>query len=276
MLLGIIHPHNLQIVERFGGNFMEQKIIKLIENFALDLSGILENSIIDIIIHGSAVTGGFIKGKGDIDFLIFTNGKISDAQKEQIFRYHRNIRMKKTLASQLEGCYYSLDQERQVIGGIYLGTSERGWKEIDQIVHNKIGMAEILSNYYSTHKSGILDEIFKFTWEEVKNELKIQSKNNLSMIDEYDDYGFKVYAIYVSARSLYTMEKKDFISKGKSLKWILEKERYHKYQELIEECSKLRNPLTQDEINEINKDKFRNIKEFLIEINSDIQRQSIR
>ncbi len=256
---------------------MEQKIIKVIENFELDLSGILEDNITDVIIHGSTVTGGFIKGKGDIDFLVFINGKISDAQKEQIFQYHRNIRMKKTLASQLEGCYYNLDKEtKKVIGGIYLGTSERGWKEVNQIVHNKVNMAEVVSNYYSTRKSGILDEIFKFTWEEVEDELKMQSKSNLSMIDEYDDYGFKVYAIYVSARSLYTIEKKDFISKGESLKWILEKGKYHKYQELIEECSKLRNPLTQDEINKINKDKFRNIKEFLIEIDRDINSQTIR
>lgn len=255
---------------------MEQEIRKVIEKFELDISRILGSNVIDVIIHGSTVTGGFIKGKGDIDFIVFTKGKITEVQKEQLFNYHRNIRSNKTLESQLEGCYYSLDEERnEVIGGIYLGTKERGWKEVNKIVHSKLGMADVLCNYFSTHESGVLDKVFNFTWKEVESELKEQSLNLLSLLNEYDDYEFKVYAIYVSARSLYTMENKGFISKGESLKWILEKVEYKNYQELINECAKLRNPLSIEEIQEINKVKFINMREFLFQVDKDIQSKII-
>lgn len=251
---------------------MDQEIKKVIENFESDLEIILENSVIDIIIHGSTVGGGFIKGKGDVDFLVFTNSKISEAQKDKIFDYHRAIRVEKTLASQLEGCYYSIDQEsKRVTGGVYIGSSEGGWKVINEIVNSKMNMAHIMSSYYSTRKSGVLNDIFDFTWEEIENELKEQSKYNLVLLNKYDDYSFKVYAIYAAARSLFTIEEKGFISKGASLDWILKKEKYMKYIELLNECSKLRNPLFDDEVNKINKEKFKKTSEFLIQVDNDIQ-----
>lgn len=255
---------------------MEQKIIKVVEDFEINISKILNDNIIDVIIHGSTVDGGFVEGKGDIDFLVFTKSKISKQQREIIFDYHRSIRKEHILASQLEGCYYSVDEKnKKITGGIYLGTSERGWKKIDGIVHDKIIIAHIMSSYYSTQKSGILDDVFNFTWKQVECGLKEQSENSFTVLEKFDDYSLKLYLVYVAARSLYTIENKDFISKGQALKWIMKKDKYTKYSDLINECAKFRNPLTEEEIKGINKENFKNIKEFLTEVDNDIQNSKI-
>lgn len=256
---------------------MDKEILGTIKKFDDDISKILKVDILDILIHGSTVSGGFIKGKGDIDFTVLTKSIISEEQTQQIFQLHRNYRRSKSLARQLEGCYYSVDPEsKEINGGVYIGTNEKRWRTLYKLEHNNIGIAEIQQNHYSTRNSGIREIVFKWTWEEVDRELKEQSKNNLKYLDETNDYSFKIYAIYTGARSLYTMETKGFISKSEALKWISRKDIYTKYEDLINECSKLRNPLSESEIQTINEEKFENIKDFLTQIDKDIQRQTIR
>ncbi|MFW6287703.1 MAG: 4Fe-4S binding protein [bacterium] len=104
-----------------------------------------------------------------------------------------------------------------------------------------------------------MDKIYNYTWDDVEKDIRNQLGDNIDYLVEngHDpfvpgEYSFAIYAIYTAARSLYTIENKGFISKTKSLEWILDRDEFIKYHRLLKQCICLRNPLTEKDISTLN------------------------
>lgn len=251
---------------------MDSYIMKSVKRFEDALTGIFEDAIIDIVLHGSTVDGGFVEGKGDIDFLVILDRKSTEEEFEKVKNYHRQIRKTGELERQFEGCYLSLNKEKTAIeSGLYIGTGEKGWKRFEGNIFSQMDMAHILENNYSFKDKNIINNIFSFHGDEVEDELKQQIITNLNSIDKYDDYEFKLHVLHTSARSLYTLKYRKFISKRQSLEWLENNPDFSKNKEFIGFIKKYKSPLTIDEKDEISKIGLDSLKELLEDILENIK-----
>ncbi|KFZ26895.1 MAG: Nucleotidyltransferase domain protein [Candidatus Izimaplasma bacterium HR2] len=200
---------------------MNKELHQVVNKFKEDISSLLEQEVIDVIIYGSAVRGGFNPFDSDIDFIVFVDRKLSSKDISKLLKYHLMLRGKLTLDKLLEGRYMAIE-DGNVINGYYVGTNSKGWKEITSLGFGHIESAMILDSYTSLNNHNIINEIITYNWDSVIKEIYIQINGFLNnrMLGVNDNY--TKYAIVTAARSYYTFTKKLFISKQGALNWMKE------------------------------------------------------
>lgn len=233
---------------------LEKNFKDMLERFELELNRIFKKTVKELIIHGSNVDGGFVKGKGDIDFLVLIEHELTDEMFYNIKEYHRNIRLKDDLENQLEGCYLVINEFGQFDKkGIYIGTVEKGWRRFEGDIFSEIDKAHITESHYEHKQSGITKHLFPYEWEAVNVDLRSQLKENVEMISKYTDWDFRLHLLHTTARCLYSLEHKSFISKIKALEWLGTKTEFIEHQEYLYKIKGYKSILSEKEIMELDK-----------------------
>ena len=139
---------------------MKQHYRELLQSFERDLNSIENVNVLDIVLYGSTMTGDYIEGRGDIDFLVLLEKKVTEKQRELIFSLHEKYRSKDSMFAQLEGTYYVFNNSNNLINGVYVGTSRKGWKVIDTVIHGDVEQGMILNNYGTINSKINLEDYF--------------------------------------------------------------------------------------------------------------------
>lgn len=73
--------------------------------FDNDLSHVLGENYLDIVVYGSSTLDAFESHRGDLDFVVITRNDLSDTEIDSLFRLHDGYREKKgtTLNINLKG-----------------------------------------------------------------------------------------------------------------------------------------------------------------------------
>lgn len=231
---------------------MDKIFTNMLNQFESDLCKIFKEPIRELIIHGSVVDGGFIKGKGDIDFLVLVAHEITEEMFETIKAYHRQLRTQEGLENQLEGCYLCVNEHGQFIQkGVYIGTGEKGWKQFEGDIFSSIDKAHIAEVHYEHKQSGLTKVNFSCEWEQVSLALKDQLKQNAEMLGMYDDWDFRLHLLHTTARCLYSLKHEAFVSKLKSLEWLETKIDFAEYRDYIHAVKHYKSKLSEAEKGEL-------------------------
>jgi len=192
---------------------------KAISTFKIDLDKIFKSRVIDVILYGSVIRGGFNLISSDIDFIVLLEGKLSQKDVTKIEGLHLSYRQSDSLVRLLEGRYAGL-QNNRFVNGYYIGTNPKGWKPIDKFGFDNLESAMILDAYESLNHNQTIKSMLHFSWDKIKIEILNQIdgfiKNNLLTENE----SYKNYALVTASRSLYTFLNRKFISKSNAAKWI--------------------------------------------------------
>ncbi|WP_240837677.1 nucleotidyltransferase domain-containing protein [Acidaminobacter sp. JC074] len=227
---------------------MEEKFREVLTSFYNDLESIQGLELIDIVLYGSAVTGDFTYGKGDIDFLVFISNEIALEQVVAVFELHENYRLSDDMFSQLEGTYYSITSDYDLRSGIYIGTSRKGWKTIDANIHGSIEQGMILSKYSALKGRIDLIDLFEINHEAIENEIKTLNLEIASMSKAVHDIEFQIYGIQTLARCLYTKETRSFVSKSGAIEYLDKFNEFSAYKETLGKIKKLRYPYSKEDL----------------------------
>ncbi|MGD9909897.1 MAG: nucleotidyltransferase domain-containing protein [Candidatus Izemoplasmatales bacterium] len=198
---------------------MNLAIKKTLDKFQKDLKERFDRKIIDIVIYGSVIRGGFNSKKSDIDFIVFLNEELTEVDIVKIKELHAEYRMTRNLLSLLEGRYIAIDNNR-FVNGYYVGTNVKGWKQLTETGFNDIEVAMILDSYLSLFMTNTISKLLHFDWIEIRNQICMQIEGFLNNELLLSDEGFKKYALITAARSLYTYLESGFISKNRAQQWI--------------------------------------------------------
>ncbi|MBN2794650.1 MAG: nucleotidyltransferase domain-containing protein [Clostridia bacterium] len=218
---------------------------KLLNEFAGDLNESCGVEILDLVLYGSTMTGDFVQGRGDIDFLVFLNETLSEEQQVKIFNLHERYRQRKDLFKQLEGTYYFINQKH--VDGIYIGSTRKGWKNINQVIHGPIEQGMILSCYEAFRNKVTLESFFATKWAEIYSEIDQLTQRFFTQKKEITDLDFIVYAIQTTTRSIYTIREKAFTSKTNAINYVLKLNLSDSNKLILEKLKTLRYPLQEQE-----------------------------
>ncbi len=189
------------------------------EKFRKDLISRFDNKIIDIVIYGSVIRGGFNSKKSDIDFIVFLNEELTEVDMVKIKEMHTEYRRTRKLLSLLEGRYIAIDNTR-FVNGYYVGTNVQGWKPLSDIGFDSLESAMILDSYMSLYRMNTISMVLHFDWAEIRDQICVQIEEFINNELLLSDEGFKEYALITAARSLYTYLESGFISKKGAKQWI--------------------------------------------------------
>lgn len=246
---------------------MDKLVNIAVNNFNIALKGILGDKIEDIIVHGSTIGGDFVPGKGDIDFIAILNQNVTDDEYNKIISYHHDSKLKADLESQLEGCYLVLCKENKIIHeGVYIGSTESGWKRFDGGILSSLDKALIKETSYSLNNKNYHQELFDFNWEDVKAEIKRNTDSTLELLIKITDLDFKLHALHTAARSFYTYHKEGFVSKIKALELLESEDDFRELHDFIKRVKQYKNMLSEDEKNEIIKLELSQIDRIVLKI----------
>lgn len=198
---------------------MNETVRNVVEKFNLDLTGIFGNRLLDIIVYGSSVRGGFSIETSDIDFIVLIENDLSNIDQENIQNLHIEYRNSESVVSLLEGRYIGLVNDK-FSNGYYVGTNPKGWKPINQLGFGDLESAMILDKYESIYKTDLLNNLIFFDWNEVCKEIRYQLNEFLTNDMLLSNEAYKRYALVTAARSLYTFTTRGFISKLDAHDWI--------------------------------------------------------
>jgi predicted nucleotidyltransferase len=227
---------------------MNQVVLAVAKKFDEQIKVILSDRILDTIVHGSSVDGGFIEGKGDIDFLVVVNTAISDVQYEALIAYHKGLRERGGLLGQFEGCYLVVDEESlKILSGVYIGSTISRWRPFEGDIFSDLFKAHVCHCHYSLHGARLIESIFTFEWVEVEREIQMSLVDLLDLFDKLEDDEFKLHALHVGARSLYTYKNRAFITKVEALMWLASLSDFIDYEKFLVEMTDYRSLLTESE-----------------------------
>jgi len=198
---------------------MIEKVMKATSLFKKDIEKYFGNRVIDIIIYGSVVRGGFNSKRSDIDFLVIIDNPLIYEDIVWIKNLHTKYRNGRKLQSLLEGRYIGFI-ENKFSNGYNVGTKPNGWKKLSVIGYDNIESAMILDCHESLYGLDIVTWILNFNWTDINKQIheQIDSFINSDLLLSNEKY--KEYALITAARSLYTYTQKGFISKAKAKIWI--------------------------------------------------------
>ncbi len=200
---------------------MRNDIRKTIDSFKVQLHKDFGDRLIDIIIYGSVIRGGFDENSSDIDFIVLVKDKLSTKDMKVIERLHLKYRQSETLLRLLEGRYLGLKNEK-FVNGFYVGTNQKGWKPIDELGFDSIESAMILDDYISLFKEHTLIKLLHVNWNEITTEIRRQIESFLSNELLGESVSYTRYALTTASRSLYTYIKAGFVSKLEVEDWMIE------------------------------------------------------
>jgi len=229
----------------------------MINEFVDRVKEILDNNLLSIIISGSVALGGYIYGKGDIDFFVVTKQDMSDNDYEEIIKLHERLRAGELgpLGIQLEGLYCPLkmmEDPRQYTGlGCYIGTSRKGWKQISKSVMSNIDYLTLRKSGKTFYGEDIANRIFRPSFDELRETIITEIENNIEPAVKINDIYFSLHLLYLATRSLYTFFNYDVLSKGKSCDWFIEKYPDSPWVSFVKYTSQYRYPLEETEKKQI-------------------------
>lgn len=230
---------------------MRQVFKQLLENFQEDLNKIEHLKVVDIVLYGSTISGDYIEGRGDIDFLVFIEDEITTIQKEALFKLHESYRVNFDKYAQLEGTYYHFNNNKELVNGVYIGTKRKGWKVVDSIIHGPVEQGMILNNYKTLNRRIRLEEYFETNWTNILEEVISTTKEFERLKNELNNVEFNIYAIQTTTRNIYTRDKRNFTSKSHGIDYVIALGKYDAYKALLEDLKVLRYPYLIEEINRI-------------------------
>lgn len=256
---------------------INEEVLHVMSMFSGEISRIIKDNLLSVLLYGSTTLNDFTIGKGDIDFVVITKDNLSNDECEDLISFHDLMRngIYGELAVQLEGAYFSYDMISQPYKskglGLYIGTNRKGWKKIERCILSKADLAIINRYGYIVYGEEVLDDIYTPSHIELKEEFLRMIDSNLKVADEIKSLGFSLHLIHTGIRGLYTYLFNDFISKGEASDWYCKWSSSSKWKELITEVSNLRHPISKNELDYINKDYImnnapsflRDIKEYL-------------
>lgn len=252
---------------------MEPEVSFVMLNFHRRLKRILGNKVKDIIIHGSAANDSFVRGKGDIDFLVLLSQDVSESEYDEIIDYHQKSRLNQNLESQLEGSYVVLsDCKNYVNGGIYIGSTESRWKRFTGDCFSSLDKAHISAINYSLYNEKYIDQLFNYNWEDVKSEIRVNTEKSLALLEELPDLDFKLYALHTAVRSYYTYKTHTFSSKLQALELMENDFDFCAHHDLISKIKVYRSMLSEEEKVELNKLELSQINEIVLKIHKAYKR----
>lgn len=230
---------------------MDYIFSEMIQMFQDDLQAIEGIYVEDIVVYGSTVTGDYIEGRGDIDFLVFLKNELTKVQIADIFSLHEKYRNNQDLFAKLEGTYYTLKSQKDIISGIYIGTSRSGWKAIDYIVHDNIEQGMILNDYRTLTGKIELEKLFSVDWKLIDKEINENIKESLLLSKKLNDVEFNIYIIQTLARCLFTRKNNSFTSKSKAIAFLSKYEDFQKHRVVLERLQSIRYPYSASEVKSV-------------------------
>ncbi|MGF7060159.1 nucleotidyltransferase domain-containing protein [Brassicibacter mesophilus] len=229
----------------------------MIREFMDRIKEILDNNLLSVIISGSVALEDYIYSKGDIDFFVVTKHDLSVDDYEKIIKLHERLRAGELglLGTLLEGVYCPLpmmQEPRYYTGlGCYIGTRRKGWKQISKSAMSNIDYLTISQYGKTVYGEDITKKIFKPSYDELRETIIAEIKNNLKHSEEINDIYFSLHLLYFATRSLYTFFNYDIISKGKSCDWFIQKYPDSQWVPFIKYTSQYRYPLDKIEKEQI-------------------------
>jgi predicted nucleotidyltransferase len=200
---------------------MDLEIRNTLDRFRRDLINIFENRLIDIVIYGSVIRGGFDSNTSDIDFLSIIHGELSLKDICDITELHKKYRKEDDWVSLLEGRYIGI-KDYTCINGYYVGTSKKGWKVMTEIGYGDLESAMILDSYESLMKIDLVNKLLHFTREGIVKEIRNQINDFIENDLLSNDKKYTNYTVITACRSLYTYLENGFISKVDVIPWMKE------------------------------------------------------
>jgi predicted nucleotidyltransferase len=225
------------------GDIINKVVKETVNTFKSRLHKDFGERLIDIIIYGSVVRGGFNENSSDIDFLVIIQGGLSVNDMKLITKLHLKYRQSNTLLRLLEGRYIGI-QNDNFINGYYLGTNQNGWKPINDLGFGSIESAMILDAYDSVFYKDTIVNLLHVSWDQIVKEIRNQVdeflSNDLIGINET----YTRYALVTASRSLYTFKEYGFISKNEAIKWMKERHFELDFSNPIHVLTKIKNIIT--------------------------------
>lgn len=239
---------------------LNEELNILFEKFSNEVKNILGNNIKSIIIYGSVALGGFIKGKGDIDYICIINDNLCDEEIRKIHDLHENIRNGSLgeLGVQLEGAYYSLPMMcnmKEAIGrGYYMGTNKNRWREVSKVGSlNCMDRLMMIRHGIVIYGEKKIDYLKEPRLEEIKEEFLENLQNNIEWSKKGNSVYFSIEMVYFAARGLNTLKTGQLLSKGKACEWFVLEYEKSKWRDYVGYTSKFRYPLSKQEEEIINR-----------------------
>jgi len=215
----------------------------------MDLNHLLSNTVFDIVLYGSVVTGDFIEGDGDLDVIVFMNKAFANSDVEKIYDLHDKYRCEASLFKQLEGTYYVVDDNYKILNGLYIGTTRKGWKTIDTNIHGYVEQGMILQDHQRLNCMFDIEKLFECNWVEIFKEVKSTTNDFKKMIYKSEDKAFFVYALQTTLKNIYTINEMAFTTKSGSVEYALNMNLGLEYRDLMMKLKSLRYPFGIEKMN---------------------------
>ncbi len=173
--------------------------------FDNDLSHVLGENYLDIVVYGSSTLDAFESHRGDLDFVVITRNDLSDTEIDSLFRLHDGYREKKGnyLEYQLEGTYYPEKAMRDIRAdfvGCYIGSGRKGWRRITQFSNNVFDVLQFRTNGEFIRKTEI--EVYRPMQRDIEDSIRTGYREYKRYLDD-EDFPPHVAIQYVARVAFY-------------------------------------------------------------------------
>jgi hypothetical protein len=200
-----------------------EAISRTLSRFTDDLRSILGGGLHEIVIHGSLVLGDFSPGKGDLDYIVATNGNLDSATNEQLFALHDAYRAgTDLLLRQLEGTFYPkrvlMDPGTPFIG-CSIGTGRAGWRTITSFQNSAMDL--LLAGSRGRRLLGTGLEIRRPSASEIRAEQDADLARLRSALEGPlgASFGFCMSVAHWCGRTLSYLDNREIASKTAGCRW---------------------------------------------------------
>lgn len=235
-------------------NRVDEKVDSVMRRFSDELTGILRDNLLSVVLFGSAVMGDFRPGKGDLDFMAVTKEELTEDDCERLFSLHDRMRNDGGLAGQLEGTYYPMvvarDPNNASGGGCYVGTGRKGWRMVAKSQNGAFDYA-VINKYGIFYKEDIRETIYNPSRRELNAEFGESLERNISDSAVDRGIGYAVSIIQWAPRGLCHAMTESLLSKREAAQWFSAKFSDSDWAEMVLYAERYRYPFTDAESREI-------------------------
>lgn len=228
-----------------------RKVRETFRRFENDLRTILDDSLFEIIIHGSYVLGDFRPNFGDLDFMVLCEKSLDEGTIESLSSLHTGYRSDKPLLlHQLEGSYCPksiMRNPEEPFVGFYVGTTRM--KPINSRQNSYMDFS--LIQQQGLFLLGSNCEVYEPGGEELLNQQFSDCaafRRTLSEIGSIDA-GFCISLIHWGARTLFHRAKGRIASKTEACRWCSEQKDLKEFRDLFIFAEPLRSPFGEATMN---------------------------
>jgi hypothetical protein len=222
-----------------------------LQRFTVDLTSILGAGLYDVILHGSSVLGDFRPHKGDIYYIVLTNGDLDQVTAHRLFQLHDAYRAEQDLLlDQLEGTFYPkgfISKLQQPFGGVYIGTTRTGWRRITTLQNSLMDLrvARTCGRSLLGHPIDIYNP--------AETELQTEMIRTLLNIEDQlsgpngSSFGFIMSAVHWSARAMAYIHTRETLSKSAACRWVASKPDQQVFAQILAVAEAERLPYDQEQ-----------------------------